>query len=268
MTAGPYKFINVQNEDGLSLLCINRPECSNALNAESQREMESFFDDFQADPNQLVAIITGTGSKAFCAGMDLKAVASGDRSERRLPLSGFGGLTYRFNLDKPVIAAVNGACVGGGFELALSCDIIIASDGARFGFPEPKHGTAALAGGMQRLARQIGLKRAMDLILTARLIDAQQGAAMGFVNEVVPTKTLLDVARRRALQILALDPLAVRASKRCVMDGIDIASLEVAIDHQLKLPQVKALLRSASHAEGPGVFVRAKRDKNDNLPRA
>jgi enoyl-CoA hydratase/carnithine racemase len=249
----------VQREGELTIVRINRPERMNALDAETQRELAATLDQFESDERQRVMILTGEGPRAFCAGMDLKAVAESGEPERQLPPSGFGGLTSRYTLDKPVIAAVNGACVGGGFELALACDLIIAEEGARFGFPEPRVGTAALAGGLQRLPRQIGLKRAMDLILTARLVDAREGYELGFVSRVVPKGEALRVARQVAGQILELDPLAVNASKACVMVGLDESSLQAAIRKQFRLPAVKALRRSRARSEGPRAFAQRKR---------
>ena len=140
------------------------------------------FDDFSADPEQWVAIVTGAGDKAFCAGNDLKWQAAGGK--RGTDKGGFAGLTSRFDCDKPIIAAVNGVAMGGGFEIALACDIIIASENATFALPEPRVGLAALAGGVHRLPRQIGLKRAMGMILTARHVSAREGQELGFVNEV------------------------------------------------------------------------------------
>lgn len=240
--------IIVSREGKMTLITINRPQCSNALDWAAQEELSRVFDFFHEDPDQWVAILTGSGGRAFCAGMDLKAVAAG--GDRSLPKSGFGGITYRFDLDKPVIAAVNGACVGGGFEMALACDLIIASENARFGLPEPIVGTAALAGGLQRLPRQIGLKQAMDMILTARLVDADEAYRLGFVNNVVPIESLLDTAREKAAQIIALNQASIRVSKRCVMEGMTESSVRLAIARQLKIPQVQALLGSADRHDG------------------
>ena len=156
----------------------------NALHIDAHFELNKVFDDFSADPEQWVAIVTGAGDKAFCAGNDLKWQAAGGK--RGWDKGGFAGLTSRFDCDKPIIAAVNGVAMGGGFEIALACDLIIASENATFALPEPRVGLAALAGGVHRLPRQIGLKRAMGMILTARHVSAKEGLELGFVNEVVP----------------------------------------------------------------------------------
>jgi crotonobetainyl-CoA hydratase len=250
------QFIELQRIGRLTLLTISRPEVMNALNPLANDELAAAFDEFQADPEQWIAIITGAGDRAFCAGVDLKAIAAGER--RKLPPTGFGGLTGRYDLDKPVIAAVNGIAVGGGFELALACDLVIAAENARFGLPEPRVGTAALAGGLQRLPRQIGVKRAMELILTARLVDAHEGYRLGFVNEVVSSSALLDAARSWAERILTLSPLAVRVSKRCVMEGLNEPSLAAAIAAQRDMPAVQQLLQSEDRLEGAKAFAEGR----------
>src|SRR5204863_622380 len=140
--------------------------------------------DFAKDPGQWVAIVTGAGDRAFSAGNDLKVTAAGQRGP--MHPSGFAGLTSRYDLTKPLIAAVNGIAMGGGFEIALACDIIIASEKAVFALPEPRVGLAALAGGVHRLPREIGTKRALGMILTGRRASAKEGKTLGFVNEVVP----------------------------------------------------------------------------------
>src|SRR5262249_39698520 len=148
----------------------------------------------------------------------LKYQAAGGKMSA--PPSGFGGIAARFDLDKPLIAAVNGIAMGGGFEIALACDIVLAAESAVFALPEPRVGLAALAGGLHRLPREIGTKRALGMILTARRVTAAEGQALGFVNEVVPTNELMAVARRWAAQILELSPMSVRASKQAVYRGL------------------------------------------------
>ncbi len=178
------KFSKVTRKGPITIITLSRPEVYNALHIDAHFELNKVFDDFSADPDQWVAIVTGAGDKAFCAGNDLKWQAAGGK--RGWDKGGFAGLTSRFDCDKPIIAAVNGVAMGGGFEIALACDLIIASDNATFALPEPRVGLAALAGGVHRLPRQIGLKRAMGMILTARHVSAREGLELGFVNEVVP----------------------------------------------------------------------------------
>ncbi|MCX8498030.1 MAG: enoyl-CoA hydratase-related protein, partial [Caulobacteraceae bacterium] len=159
-----YQHVKVERNGPITTIILNRPDVMNALHSEAHFELHEVFNDFSADPDQWVGIVTGAGDRAFSAGNDLKHQATGGKMGS--PPSGFAGLTSRFDLTKPLIAAVNGVAMGGGFEIALACDLIIASDKAVFALPEPKVGLAALAGGLHRLPRQIGLKRAMGMILT------------------------------------------------------------------------------------------------------
>ncbi|AWB25284.1 enoyl-CoA hydratase [Methylobacterium currus] len=253
MQAGAYEFITVTREDRVTVLTINRPTAYNALNAAAHEEMAAAFDAFAADDDQWVAILTGAG-RAFCAGHDLKQQAAGGGLVT--PTSGFGGLTGRFDLTKPVIAAVNGAAMGGGFELALACDIVVASAAALFALPEPKVGLAALAGGMQRLPRAVGLKRAMALMLTGRRVSAREGLDLGFVTEVVDGDPL-PAARAVAAEILACSPLSVRATKEAVLRGLTVP-LEQALAEQWDYPAMRRMLASDDAAEGPAAFA-AKR---------
>jgi crotonobetainyl-CoA hydratase len=174
------------------------------------------------------------------------------------PPSGFAGLTSRFDLNKPLIAAVNGIAMGGGFEIALACDIIVASDAAVFALPEPRVGLAALAGGLHRLPRAIGTKRALGMILTGRRVSAGEGYELGFVNEVVAPGELMAAARRWAAQIAELSPMSVRASKEAVFKGLDEPSLEAAIKGQNRYPAIAALFRSEDFVEGPMAFAQKR----------
>src|SRR5271156_2825050 len=153
-----YRFCTVADEGRLRIVTINRPEVMNALHSEAHWEFDQVWNEFAGREDLWVGIITGAGNRALSAGNDLKAQAAGRRGPR--PATGFAGLTSRFDLDKPLIAAVNGVAMGGGFEIALACDLIIASESAIFALPEVRVGLAALAGGLHRLPRQIGLKRA------------------------------------------------------------------------------------------------------------
>ena len=248
-----YEFITVAREGRLTILTMNRPDVMNAVHAPMHREMGAALDAFAADPEQWVAIITGAGPRAFSAGNDLKATAAG--ADLSWPESGFGGITNRWDLAKPVIAAVNGVAMGGGFEIALACDLIIAADSATFALPEPKVGLAALAGGMHRLPREIGLKRAMGMMLTARRVGAAEGKELGFVNEVVPAAELMDAARRWAGLILECGPMSVRATKEAAMKGLDEPTLRAALEGQGQYPAVRALYRSEDFKEGPKAFA-------------
>ena len=181
-----YEFIKTETDGRLFIVTINRPDQLNCLHPMANAEMADAFDKFAADSELWVAIVTGAGEKAFSAGNDLKFAASGQKSPVPMPSSGFGGLSSRYDLFKPVIAAVNGFAMGGGFEIALAADIIIAAENAKFALPEPRVGFAALAAGMHRLPRQVPLKKAMGMLLTGRTVSAAEGKEIGFVTDVVP----------------------------------------------------------------------------------
>ncbi len=248
-----YQFITVEREGPVTIITLNRPEVMNAVHSPMHFEMDEALNAFAADPEQWIAIITGAGPRAFSAGNDLKWQAGG--GEMKAPATGFAGLALRFDLTKPLIAAVNGVAMGGGFEIALACDIILASQTAIFALPEPRVGLAALAGGLHRLPRAIGLKRAMGMILTARRVTAEEGLGLGFVHEVVAPEALMSAARRVAGQIGECSPMSVRASKQAVMQGLDAPSLEAAIREQRKYPAVAALFGSNDFVEGPRAFA-------------
>ena len=250
------KFSKVTRKGPITIVTLSRPEVYNALHIDAHFELAKVFDDFSADPEQWVAIVTGAGDRAFSAGNDLKVTAAGGGSARLLPAhsSGFAGLATRFDLTKPLIAAVNGVAMGGGFEIALACDIIIASETATFALPEPRVGLAALAGGLHRLPRAIGTKRAMAMILTARRVSAAEGQDLGFVAEVTAPQDLMRTARQWAAEIGQLSPMSVRASKQAVYQGLDADSLEAAIKGQNKYPAVAALYGSEDFVEGPLAF--------------
>jgi enoyl-CoA hydratase/carnithine racemase len=250
------EFCTVSIDGRVMTVTINRPDAMNALHPPANHELAAVFDRFQEDKALWVAIITGAGERAFSAGNDLKYQAMGGKMS--VPDSGFAGLTSRFDLAKPVIAAVNGVAMGGGFEIALACDLIIAADTAVFALPEPKVGLAALAGGLHRLPRQIGLKRAMGMILTGRRVSAAEGETLGFVNEVVPAAGLMAAARRWADAIIENSPMSVRASKEAVHRGLAEPSLEAAYRGQMTYPAVRAMFASADLREGPMAFAQKR----------
>lgn len=240
----------VEKADHILTVRINRPDRLNALHPPANAELGEVFDDFAADDEMWVAIITGEG-RGFSAGNDLRYQAEG--GERVPTPRGFGGLTSRFDMTKPVIAAVNGVAMGGGFEIALACDLIIASENAKFALPEPKVGLAALAGGLNRLPRQIGPKRALGMILTGRHVSPEEGKELGFVNDVVPHDELMNAAMDWAKQICACAPLSIRASKDVVYKSLDSASLQGAMEG--KYDSVKAMISSEDFIEGPKAFA-------------
>jgi enoyl-CoA hydratase/carnithine racemase len=247
-------LVLVERQGRLTVITINRPEAHNALNPVAQLALQDAFDQFAKDDNQWVAILTGAGPKALCGGMDLKAQA--EKPDLFTLERGFGGFTARFDLTKPVIGAVNGIAMGGGFELVLACDIVVASANAVFALPEPRVGLAALGGGLQRLPHEIGLKRAMGLLLTGRRIKAKEALSLGLVNEV-PSGDVVEAAKRWAREILACSPLAVRATKEATLRGL-ATPLADSMAEEWGYPAMQAMLASEDAIEGPQAFA-AKR---------
>jgi crotonobetainyl-CoA hydratase len=244
------EFCLVDKKDHVMTVTLNRPDRLNALHPPANAELGRVFDEFAEDDDLWVAVITGSG-RGFSAGNDLRYQAEGGE---RVPMPrGFGGLTSRFDLTKPVIAAVNGVAMGGGFEIALACDLIIASDKATFALPEPKVGLAALAGGLNRLPRQIGSKRALGMILTGRHVSAAEGKELGFVNDVVPHDSLMEATQGWVDQITACAPLSIRASKDVVYRSLSMGSLEESMNTQYE--SVKAMVKSEDFVEGPKAFA-------------
>jgi crotonobetainyl-CoA hydratase len=246
------EFCRVERDGHVLTVTIDRPEVMNALHPPANVELGEVFDAFCADDDLWVAILTGAGDRAFSAGNDLKYQASGGGSVR-VPPNGFAGITSRSDNHKPLIAAVNGVAMGGGFEIALACDLIVASERAVFALPEPRVGLAALAGGLQRLPQQIPLKHAMGMILTGRRVTARDGAALGFVNLVVPHVQLMSAARSLADEITACAPLSIRASKQVAMASLAGGSVEEQM--RRRYDQVQKLLASEDFVEGPRAFA-------------
>lgn len=255
MTQKTYEFIRTETSGRVLTVTINRPESFNSLHPAANREMGDIFDDFAADDDLWVAIVTGAGEKAFSAGNDLKWTAE-NQGKLEIPPRGFGGLTNRYDLFKPVIAAVNGVALGGGFEIALACDIILAAPNARFGLPEPKVGLAALAGGMHRLPRQIGLKNAMGMMLTGRHVDAAEAFRLGIAQEVTEAGKLMERAMAWAEEIAACAPLSIRATKQVAMQSLG-HPLEEAAGRDY--PAVRALFKSEDFVEGPLAFAQKRK---------
>lgn len=253
--SAPYRYCTVQDEGRIRIVTLNRPEVMNALHSEASHELERVWDEFAARDHLWVGIVTGAGERAFSAGNDLKVQAAGKRGPR--PRSGFGGLAYRFDLNKPIIAAVNGVAMGGGFEMALACDIIVASENAIFALPEPRVGLIAGGGGVHRLPRMIPQKQALGMILTGRRVSAREGKELGFVNEVVAAGEALSAAKRWAQMILECSPMAVRASKEAIYRGLDESSIEKAV--RTVYPAQKANLESQDYIEGPKAFAEKRK---------
>ena len=246
--------VEVRQEGVVTHIMLNRPHAMNAISNEMHVLLDQAFDAFAQSDTQRIAVVSGAGDRAFCAGSDLK-----DGLGTAYPRGGYAGLINRFNLSKPVIAQVDGLALGGGFELALACDIIIASERSSFGLPEPLVGAVALGGGLHRLPRQIGLKQAMGLILTSRRVSAQKGFELGFVNEVVPNSEVSETVAGYCKDILKGAPLAVEASKMTVQRGLDEADLETALKAQDTYPEFAKWRTSKDASEGIQAFVEKRK---------
>jgi enoyl-CoA hydratase/carnithine racemase len=256
MSLDHFEFCRVEREGGLLVVTLQRPEVLNALHLPAHVELSRIFDDYAADPALRVAIVTGSGERAFCVGTDLKSLAQTGNYD--YPRGGFAGITKRFDLWKPVIGAVNGLCLGGGMEILAACDMAVASEAAQFGLPEPLVGLAALGGGaLQRLARQMAMKDAMYLALTGQRIDAAEARRIGLVNEVVPQAGVLARARALAEEVLACAPLALQATKQAMLMSFDEANLQKAM--QTVYPAEAVMLTSQDAIEGPLAFAQKRK---------
>jgi enoyl-CoA hydratase len=211
----------VAGHDGVALLTIDRPEARNALSFALLAELADELERLDRDGGTRVAILTGSGDRAFAAGADIVELA--DQTPDRLRAEGHFGAWDRIGaIGMPLIAAVRGFALGGGCELAMTCDLIVAGDDARFGQPEIRIGVMPGAGGTQRLTRAIGTARAMELVLTGRTMDAAEAQQAGLVTSVVPAADVLDAALALADTIASMPPLAVRAAKRSVLAAAEL----------------------------------------------
>lgn len=215
-----YETLLTGKWDGIGVITVNRPEVRNAINRRVMDELHSALDGFREDDGVGVVVFTGAGEKAFVAGADI-----GELKERTM-LDGLAAGMQRLydeieGFEKPTIAAVNGFALGGGCELAMACDIRLASENSRFGLPETSLSIIPAAGGTQRLARLVGKGRALEMILTGRIIDAGEAQHIGLVSRVVPQERLMDAARETAVSVLSKGPLAVRLARLAVQAGFE-----------------------------------------------
>ena len=243
-------------EGHVASVTIDRPEVMNALDAAATEEMETIWRQIETSNDIRAVVLTGAGERAFCAGADMSA--AGDRTGieywAHAHPTGFGGLSLRTTLDVPVIARVNGHALGGGLEMVLGCDIVVAAEHATFGLTEPRVGRLPLDGGMVLLPRQIGYRAALAMLLTGRRVSAAEALAKGLINEVVPAAELDAAVGRWLTDILACAPLSLRAIKQSVRET---AHLPPAQARASRLPAVIACLASEDGEEG----VRAFREK-------
>ncbi|MDF1857124.1 enoyl-CoA hydratase-related protein [Pseudooceanicola sp.] len=255
-----YEFCKVDRDGPILIVTMNRPEVYNACHAPMHVEMAQIWDDFAADHDLWVAVLTGAGDKAFSAGNDLKYTAKGGKGNPSP--TGFAGLSMRFDLEKPIVAAVNGFAMGGGFETALSCDIILAADTAKFALPEVRVGLFAGAGGVQRLSRQIGRKPAVEMMLTGRSVGAAEGQALGFVNEVVPQAKLMERALEKARELTTVSPSSVRATKRVLNAMDDLENLRSSLNFSRQVSM--DLRQTEDFREGVTAFVEKRKPQWKN----
>jgi enoyl-CoA hydratase len=252
-----YAHILVERRGAVTLVTLNRPQALNALNSAVLEDLIAAFAAFEADDTQRCAVLTGAGEKAFAAGADIKEMA--DKGSAEFYREDFFSRWTSHLVNgtrKPWIAAVNGFALGGGCELAMMADFIIAADSAKFGQPEIKLGVVPGMGGSQRLTRAIGKARAMDLILTGRMIDAAEAERAGLVARVVPAAGLLDEALKTAAAIAAMPPLAVLAAKELVNAA---EQLPLAEGIRLERRLFHVLAGTEDKAEGMAAFIE-KRD--------
>jgi enoyl-CoA hydratase/carnithine racemase len=252
-----YKNVLFETNGHRAYITLNRPERRNAIDPLTSYELYRAFTAFKDDGDLWVAIVTGAGGQAFSAGADLVAMAEafrggGEPAPENVP---FAGITRGFECWKPIIAAINGYCLAGGLELALSCDIRIAAEHATFGLPEPKRAIIPGAGGTQRLPRAVPLAFAMELLLTGERFDAQTALRFGLVSRVVPADDLKAAADEVAAKILECGPLAVRAIKQAALRGLDL-TLEEGL--KLESSLVGQVFRTEDAREGPTAFARKR----------
>jgi crotonobetainyl-CoA hydratase len=237
---------------------IDRPK-ANAIDAATSRIMGDVFAGFRDDDALRVAILTATGDRFFCPGWDLKAAAAGEPPDADYGVGGFGGLQQLPGLNKPVIGAINGLAFGGGFEIALSCDLLIVAEHATFALPEINSGTVADAASI-KLPRRIPFHVAMDLLLTGRRIDAREAKQWGLVNEIVPAEQLMTRARELAQQLAAGPPLVFAAIKEIICETTHL-SIEQAFEQVTRrhLPTVDRLYSSEDQKEGARAFAEKRK---------
>ncbi len=245
-------------KDHVAWITLNRPAAMNALNPELRWQLSQHLDVVERDEDIWLAVITGAGEKAFSAGADLKhralerTASDADKAHWAQLATETTHIIERWYMTKPLIAMVNGYALGGGLEVALACDLIIAADHAEFGLPEPRRGLIAGSAGVHRLPRQIGLKPAMGYMLTGRHMSAARAYELGLVNEVVPLSQLRECVEGYVADMLRCAPLAVRATKEVAMRGLD---LPLAKAYESRYPAEEFRRASADAIEGPKAFA-------------
>ena len=248
--------VGFQKEGRIAVITLNRPEALNSFDPDQISEFNKCLYDFNADDELWVAIVTGSGERAFSVGADIKTTlpriqSAAHRGEMPAP-----AICEDMQIWKPIIVAVNGACLGGGFEVALACDIRIAAENATFGFPEINLGLIPGWGGTQRLPRAVPLAKAAEMLTSGRPIDAQEAYRIGLVNRVVPQAELMNEARKMAEMMLKPAPLAARAAKQAMMLGLDTTLLNgLELEHRLE----RAVTQSEDFKEGRQAFIEKRK---------
>ena len=243
-------IVELERREHIALVTLNRPEARNAISPEVSQTMVTVLDEVEADPELRAVVLTGRG-EVFSAGADLKVVAQGKANDIARGKGGFAGIVTR-DFPKPIIAAVNGPALAGGFEIVLSCDLVVAAESARFGIPEVKRGLMAAAGGLIRLPKRVPLAIALELAMTGDPIDAQRALQLGLVNRVVPTTRVVDEAIALAERIGENSPIAVRNSRRLVREA---AELTEAQGWKRTIELMMPVFESGDSVEGATAFA-------------
>jgi crotonobetainyl-CoA hydratase/dehydration protein DpgD len=254
-----FSRIKYKKDNHLALIELNRPEVLNAMDLVMHEELSTAWDDFESDDDLWVALLSGAGTRAFSVGQDLKELAARERAGAAGPSSfgshgkaGWPRLTERFGLTKPIVAKVRGYALGGGFELALACDVVVASEDASFALPEARLGLIPGAGGVFRLTRQLPCRTAMGHLITGRPMTARRAYELGLVNEVVPAGTLDECAGAWVEDILRCAPLSVRAIKEAATIS---AAMPLPDAFSARYPWEERRMHSTDAREGPAAFA-------------
>ncbi len=244
-------------ENHVATVTLSRPEVMNAVDLATEAELQAIWTRIENDPEVRLVVLTGAGDRAFCAGSDLKNPQITGLEYWAAPRpGGFGGIALRETMNVPVIARVNGFALGGGFEMVLGCDIVVACEEARFALPEPRVGRIPLDGGMVLLQRQVPFRKAMAMMFTGKHVTAAQALEMGLVNEVVPRSELDAAVARWADDILACAPLSLKAIKQVVRNTMTLSPRQA---QSLRLPALIEALQSEDGDEGVLAFQQKRK---------
>ncbi len=251
--------IKTHLENGLLTVTIDRPK-ANAIDVATSRAMGEIFARFRDDPGQRVAILTGAGERFFSAGWDLKAAVEGESPESDYGVGGFGGITELWDLTKPVICAMNGHAVGGGFELAMACDLLVVAETAEAWLPEVRLGILPDAGGVLRLPRRLPRALAVELLMTGRRLTAAEGLQHGLYNRAVPAAEVLAAAKALAATVMEAAPLSLAGLKE-ILNGTEELSLQQATElmRGQAFPTYRRALASEDATEGPRAFAEKRK---------